>query len=108
MENNKDFNERTKATKMDNQRLYKNYLDQQTEINKDNHHNEDSNFEQLIMPGYTYLNRPIATNKKAKDSIELVKNNALFDANLKPMDKFFSWEAQYETMIDYGKHFLKV
>lgn len=106
MEQYKQMNQMMKSNKAEHQRLYREYLDQQSQIHKENEAlniPDPNDKNQLIMPSYTYLNRAMPTNKKAKDSIELVKNNTLFDGTGKPMNKFFSWEAQYETLIDYGK-----
>ena len=50
------------------------------------------------MPSYHYPNRAQALNKKAQDSLELVKKNNLFEKQ----NKYFSSNAQYETIIDYG------
>lgn len=51
------------------------------------------------MPAYLYPNRPIPLNKKAADSLQFSKqSNKIFD---KDMNKFFYWDSQYYTMMDY-------
>jgi hypothetical protein len=82
---------------MNNQNNYKAYLDHQNQTRLSPVKNEQA--DQLILPAYHYLNKPQPTNRKALDSIELVKKNALFDRQ----DRFFTQNAQYETLIDYGK-----
>jgi hypothetical protein len=104
MEINKDLDARMKSEKMDHQKLYKDFLDKQKGL-KSQFEMENSNQpegEKYIMPSYKYPNRAQPTNKRAKDTIEMVKNNTLFPESEKDMKKFFSWEAQYETLIDYG------
>lgn len=99
-----------KNEKMDHQKLYKDFLDQQKHQKYlENQHDFDPNDgkPQLLMPSYNYPNKAMPTNKMAKDSIILVKNNLLFNNKSnnpegKDMNQFFSWQAQYETLIDYG------
>jgi hypothetical protein len=87
--------------KRNNQRLYKQYLDGQNEANylkKKSQPQEDTR-PQLIMPAYWYPNRPIPINRKARDSLLFSKNqNQYFD---KDMNKFFRWDSQYNTLMDY-------
>lgn len=53
----------------------------------------------LLMPAYFYPNRPIPLHKKAKDSLFFSKEpDKIFN---KDMNKFFHWDAQYNTMMDY-------
>lgn len=84
-----------KNTKLQNQKDYRAYLDQQM-IKTGPTRYEEGN--QLIMPSYHYPNLPHATYKKAIESIDLVKKNQLFEKQ----NKYFSAPAQYETIIDYG------
>ena len=87
--------------KLRNQRLYKEYLDNQNEIdhlNKLNQSNEDMR-PQLIMPAYFYPNRPVPLYNKARDSLLFAKNQQdYFD---KDMNRFFRWDSQHKTLIDY-------
>ncbi len=86
-----------KNMKLQNQKDYRNYLDQQ--MSKPNNAIPEMG-NQLIMPSYHYPNLPHAVYKKANEPIELVKKNQLFDKQ----NKYFSNSANYETMIDYGKN----
>jgi len=87
-----------KNDKFQNQKDYKAFLDYQTYSKSTP--GKQLNTNQLIMPSYHYPNRAQALNKKAQDSIELVKKNNLFDKQ----NKYFSSNAQYETIIDYGNN----
>jgi len=79
LEKQREFDSKLKAEKIDHQKLYKDYLDFQNNIEiekKQIWKNENSNdLNQLIMPSYDYLNRPVPTSKKANDTINWVKNN---------------------------------
>lgn len=81
--------------------MYKNFLDQQREL-KNVGPLEEEQEPQLILPSYNYLNRPVAIIKKAKDSIELIKNNKLFESQQTDMSPFFKKEVANHTLIDYG------
>ena len=87
--------------KRNNQRLYKQYLDGQNQANylkKKNEPQEDTR-PQLIMPAYWYPNRPVPILRKARDSLQFSKNqNQYFD---KDMNRFFNWDSQYNTLMDY-------
>ena len=101
LEDTKELDRLKLEEKLRNQRLYKEYLDNQNEIdhlNKLNQSNEDMR-PQLIMPAYFYPNRPVPLLKKAKDSLLFAKNQKdYFD---KDMNKFFRWDSQHKTLIDY-------
>ena len=101
IEEQKELDRLKYEEKLRNQRLYKEYLDNQNEIdhlNKLNQSNEDMR-PQLIMPAYFYPNRPVPLLKKAKDSLLFAKNQKdYFD---KDMNKFFRWDSQHKTLIDY-------
>lgn len=71
----REFENKQKLDKMENQRLYKNYLDYQS-VNKSTiDSNKEDPLNPLIMPGYHHPNLPIPTSKKAIDSITWVKSN---------------------------------
>ena len=101
LEDEKELDRLKLEEKHRNQRLYKEYLDNQNEIdhlNKLNQSNEDMR-PQLIMPAYFYPNRPVPLLKKARDSLLFAKNQKdYFD---KDMNKFFRWDSQHKTLIDY-------
>ena len=101
LEDTKELDRLKLEEKLRNQRLYKEYLDNQNEIdhlNKLNQSNEDMR-PQLIMPAYFYPNRPVPLLKKARDSLLFAKNQKdYFD---KDMNKFFRWDSQHKTLIDY-------
>ena len=101
MENLKEIDRQFQKEKQNNQKLYKEYLDNQNEVNylaKLNKPPEDTR-PQLLMPAYWYPNRPIPIHKKAKDSLLFSKNpNNYFD---KDMNRFFHWDSQYNTLMDY-------
>ena len=101
MENQKELDRQFQKEKQNNQKLYKDYLDNQNEVNylaKLNKPPEDTR-PQLLMPAYWYPNRPIPLHKKAKDSLLFSKNpNNYFD---KDMNRFFHWDSQYNTLMDY-------
>ena len=101
LEDTKELDRLKLEEKLRNQRLYKEYLDNQNEIdhlNKLNQSNEDMR-PQLIMPAYFYPNRPVPLHKKARDSLLFAKNQQdYFD---KDMNKFFRYDSQHSTLIDY-------
>ncbi len=63
--------------------------------------NSQSQEPSSILPSYNYLSRPYASNKKAMDSIHLVKNNMLIDNN----EEFYAKNGHIHTMIDQKKDF---
>lgn len=99
MEYQKTIDQRSQKDKNENQKLYRDYLDNQNKMNQLNKH-EDKDFgPQLLMPAYLYPNRPIPLYKKARDSLVFSKEpQKIFD---KDMNKFFHWDAQFNTMMDY-------
>ena len=103
LEDDKELDRLKLEEKLRNQRLYKEYLDNQNEIdhlNKLNQSNEDMR-PQLIMPAYFYPNRPVPLHKKARDSLLFAKNQQdYFD---KDMNKFFRYDSQHSTLIDYER-----
>jgi hypothetical protein len=71
-----EFQSKVKTDKIEHQKLYKDYLDHQRGYNSSKIINEDDQQPNpMIMPAYYYPNRPLATSKKAVDSINWVKNN---------------------------------
>ena len=103
IEEEKELDRLKHEEKLRNQRLYKEYLDNQNEIdhlNKLNQSNEDMR-PQLIMPAYFYPNRPVPLHKKARDSLLFAKNQKdIFDQD---MNKFFRYDSQHSTLIDYER-----
>jgi hypothetical protein len=103
LEDEKELDRLKLEEKHRNQRLYKEYLDNQNEIdhlNKLNQSNEDMR-PQLIMPAYFYPNRPVPLHKKARDSLLFAKNQKdYFDHD---MNKFFRYDSQHSTLIDYER-----
>lgn len=101
MEKDRQENRKLHQDKLDSQKLYKEYLDNQNEVNyltKMNQPIEDSR-PQLLMPAYWYPNRPIPLHRKARDSLLASKHpKEYFD---KDMGRFFHWDSQYATLMDY-------
>ena len=90
-----------KENKLKNQQLYKEYLDNQNQmdhLNKLKQNNEDTR-PTVMMPSYYYPNIDIATRRKAKDSLLFSKNQEKYFE--KDMNKFFRWDSQYNTLMDY-------
>jgi hypothetical protein len=83
------------------QKLYKEYLDNQNnlgKLNKLKNINYDSR-PQLIMPAYYYPNFPEPIYHKARDSLLASKQHEKFFG--KNMNKFFSQDANMNTLLDY-------
>ena len=103
----KDFDEWNKGLKKqkeDNknrQKLYKEYLDNQTELDKLNKikNNGDDMRPQLLMPAYYYPNLPEPVYHKARDSLLASKNQEEYFG--KDMDRFFRGDASSNTLINY-------
>ena len=90
-----------KENKLKNQQLYKEYLDNQNQmdhLNKLKQNDEDTR-PTVMMPSYYYPNIDIATRRKAKDSLLFSKNQEKYFE--KDMNKFFRWDSQYNTLMDY-------
>jgi hypothetical protein len=90
-----------KENKLKNQKLYKEYLDNQNQmdhLNKLKQNDEDTR-PSVIMPSYYYPNIDIATKRKAKDSLLFSKNQEKYFE--KDMNRFFRWDSQYNTLMDY-------
>ena len=82
------------------EKLYKEYLDNQSELDKLNKlKNQDSNQQQLLMPSYYYPNLPEPIYHKARDSILASKNQEEYFG--KDMDNFFRGDAATNTLLDY-------
>ena len=99
--NLQDEDKNLKEKKLFNQKLYKNYLDNQNKMNKINMLKNNYDYKNnLLLPAYYYPNRPIPIYKKAKDSLLFSKNQSqiLDNHNLK---KFFEYDSQFNTLIDY-------
>jgi hypothetical protein len=103
----KDFDEYNKGLKRqkeenkNRQRLYKEYLDNQTELDKLNKmkNNEDDMRPQLLMPAYYYPNLPEPVYHKARDSLLASKNQEEYFG--KDMNRFFRGDASSNTLMDY-------
>ena len=90
------------ADKLNKEKLYKQYLDNQNELdrlNKMKNAGEDTR-PQLLMPAYFYPNLPIPLYHKARDGILASKSNEKYFG--KDMNKFFKGDAQISTLVDYG------
>ena len=104
---NKDFNEysnglkRLKEDNKNRQKLYKQYLDNQTELDKLNKLKNvgDDMRPQLLMPAYYYPNLPEPVYHKARDSLLASKNQEEYFG--KDMNKFFRSDAEQKTLMDY-------
>ena len=102
-----DYNNGLKKLKEDNknrQKLYKQYLDNQTELDKLNRLKNmgDDMRPQLLMPAYYYPNLPEPVYHKARDSLLASKNQE--DYFGKDMNKFFKSDAEQKTLMDYEGH----
>ena len=103
----KDFDEYNKGLKRqkeenkNRQRLYKEYLDNQTELDKLNKmkNNGDDMRPQLLMPAYYYPNLPEPVYHKARDSLLASKNQEEYFG--KDMNRFFRGDASSNTLMDY-------
>ena len=107
---NKDFNDynnglkRLKEENKNRQKLYKQYLDNQTELDKLNKMKNvgDDMRPQLLMPAYYYPNLPEPVYHKARDSLLASKNQE--DYFGKDMNEFFRSDAEQKTLLDYEGH----
>ena len=107
---NKDFDDynnglkRLKEENKNRQKLYKQYLDNQTELDKLNKMKNvgDDMRPQLLMPAYYYPNLPEPVYHKARDSLLASKNQE--DYFGKDMNKFFRSDAEQKTLLDYEGH----
>ncbi len=107
---NKDFNDynnglkRLKEENKNRQKLYKQYLDNQTELDKLNKLKDvgDDMRPQLLMPAYYYPNLPEPVYHKARDSLLASKNQEEYFG--KDMNKFFRSDAEQKTLMDYEGH----
>ena len=97
---NKDL-KRQKEENKNRQKLYKEYLDNQTELdrlNKMKNNTEDTR-PQLLMPAYYYPNLPEPVYHKARDSLLASKNQEQYFG--KDMNRFFRGDASSNTLMDY-------
>ena len=107
---NKDFNDynnslkKLKEENKNRQKLYKQYLDNQTELDKLNRlkNTGDDMRPQLLMPAYYYPNLPEPVYHKARDSLLASKNQEEYFG--KDMNKFFRSDAEQKTLMDYEGH----
>ena len=86
---------------LNRQKLYKEYLDNQNQLDKLNRlkNQRDDMRPQLIMPSYYYPNLPEPIYHKARDSLLASKNQENYFG--KSMKKFFSEDASRSTLLDY-------
>jgi hypothetical protein len=104
LKNLDEWNKGLKKQKEDNknrQKLYKEYLDNQTELEKLHKikNNGDDMRPQLLMPAYYYPNLPEPVYHKARDSLLASKNQEEYFG--KDMDRFFRGDASSNTLINY-------
>ena len=104
LKNLDEYNKGLKKQKEDNknrQKLYKEYLDNQTELDKLNKMKNNGNDmrPQLLMPSYYYPNLPEPVYHKARDSLLASKNPEEYFG--KDMDGFFKGDASSSTLMDY-------
>ena len=104
LKNMDDWNKGLKKAKEDNknrQKLYKEYLDNQTELDKLNKMKNDGSDmrPQLLMPAYYYPNLPEPVYHKARDSLLASKNQEEYFG--KDMNRFFRGDASSSTLMDY-------
>ena len=95
-----DF-KRKRENDINRQKLYKEYLDNQSQLDKLNRlkNQKDDMRPQLIMPSYYYPNLPEPIYHKARDSLLASKNQENYFG--KSMKKFFSEDASRNTLLDY-------
>ena len=104
LKNLDEYNKGLKKQKEDNknrQKLYKEYLDNQTELDKLNKMKNTGNDmrPQLLMPSYYYPNLPEPVYHKARDSLLASKNQEEYFG--KDMNGFFKGDASSSTLMDY-------
>ena len=104
LKNLDEYNKGLKKQKEDNknrQKLYKEYLDNQTELDKLNKMKNTGNDmrPQLLMPSYYYPNLPEPVYHKARDSLLASKNPEEYFG--KDMDGFFKGDSTSSTLMDY-------
>ena len=92
---------RKRENDINRQKLYKEYLDNQNQLDKLNKlkNQRDDMRPQLIMPSYYYPNLPEPIYHKARDSLLASKNQENYFG--KNMNKFFSGDASSNTLLDY-------
>jgi len=96
-----DDKRRKRENDLNRQKLYKEYLDNQNELDKLNklkNRGEDVR-PQLLMPSYYYPNLPEPIYHKARDSLLASKNQENYFG--KDMNKFFRRDASSNTLLDY-------
>ena len=104
LKNFDEWNKDLRKQKEDNknrQKLYKEYLDNQTELDRLNKMKNNTNDmrPQLLMPSYYYPNLPEPVYHKARDSLLALKNQEEYFG--KDMNKFFREDASSSTLMDY-------
>ena len=104
LKNKDEWNKKLQKQKEDNknrQKLYKEYLDNQTELDKLNRLKNQGNDmrPQLLMPSYYYPNLPEPIYHKARDSLLASKNQEEYFG--KDMNRFFRGDASSNTLINY-------
>ena len=86
---------------LNRQKLYKEYLDNQSQLDKLNRlkNKGDDMRPQLLMPAYYYPNLPEPIHHKARDSLLASKDQENYFG--KDMNKFFRGDASRNTLLDY-------
>ena len=104
LKNFDEWNKDLRKQKEDNknrQKLYTEYLDNRTELDRLNKMKNNTNDmrPQLLMPSYYYPNLPEPVYHKARDSLLALKNQEEYFG--KDMNKFFREDASSSTLMDY-------
>ena len=96
-----DDTKKKRENDLNRQKLYKEYLDNQNQLDKLNRlkNKGDDMRPQLIMPSYYYPNFPQPIYHKARDSLLASKDPESFFG--KDMKKFFRGDASSNTLLDY-------
>ena len=96
-----DDNKKKRENDLNRQKLYKEYLDNQNQIDRLNRLRNKGNDmrPQLIMPAYYYPNLPQPIYHKARDSLLASKDPKSYFG--KDMNNFFKGDASSNTLLDY-------
>ena len=97
-------NRMQRENNINRQKLYKEYLDNQNQMDKLNKlkNKNDDTRPQLLMPAYYYPNLPEPIYHKARDSLLASKNQENYFG--KNMNKFFTRDISRNTLLDYEEN----
>ena len=97
-------NKKQRENKINREKLYKEYLDNQNQMDKLNKlkNKNDDYRPQLLMPSYYYPNLPEPIYHKARDSLLASKNQENYFG--KNMNKFFTGDVERNTLLDYEEN----